>query len=223
MSYALFSMPSALHLRLNVRLSLRLIQYLCSMIEIDDVLISDDIVTKHFVCDLDACHGACCWEGEWGAPLLEEEPAIIKKVWKKVAPYLTEESQEAVREQGYGTHFGEDKVLGTPLIKNGACAYLIWDGKGIGKCAFEKAFEDGKIDWPKPISCHLYPIRVKYLRNGTEAWNYDKWKICSPACKLGKKLTVPVYKFLKNAIIRAKGEEFYKQLEACALALENEE
>ena len=193
--------------------------YLYPMIEIDDVLISDDIVTKNFVCDLDACLGACCWEGEWGAPLLEEEPAIIKKVWKKVAPYLSEESKEAVKEQGFGTLFGENEVLGTPLIKNGACAYLIWDGKGIGKCAFERAFEEGKIDWPKPISCHLYPIRVRRLNNGTEAWNYDRWKICAPACKNGKKLKVPVYKFLKNAIIRAKGEEFYKQLEACADAI----
>ena len=154
-----------------------------------------------------------------GAPLLDEEPAIIKKVWKKVAPYLSEESKEAVKEQGFGTHFGENEVLGTPLVKGGACAYLIWDGKGIGKCAFERAFEEGKIDWPKPISCHLYPIRVRYLNNGTEAWNYDRWKICAPACKNGKKLKVPVYKFLKNAIIRAKGEEFYAQLEVCAEAV----
>jgi len=190
------------------------------MIDIDDVLLSDDIVTRHFVCDLDACHGACCWEGEWGAPLRDEEPAIIKKIWKKIAPYLTEESREAVAQQGYATTFGEEAVLGTPLIKNGACAYLIWDEKGIGKCAFEKAFEDGKTDWPKPISCHLYPIRVKYLRNGTEAWNYDRWKICAPACKNGKKLSVPLYRFLKKAIIRAKGKKFYAQLEACAPGVE---
>ncbi len=193
------------------------------MIAIDDVLLSDDIVQKHFVCDLDACQGACCWEGEWGAPLRKEEVDIIRKLWRKVSPYLTEESQEAVRKQGYGTYFGEDKdVLGTPLIANGACAYLIWDGKGIGKCAFEVAHAEGKIDWPKPLSCHLYPIRVNYLNNGTEVWNYDRWKICAPACKHGKKLKVPLYKFLKGPIIRAKGEEFYAQLEACAEALETD-
>lgn len=193
------------------------------MIAIDDVLLSDDIVTKEFVCNLDACHGACCWEGEWGAPLREEEVKIIKSVWKKVAPYLSEENKEAVREQGFGTYFGEHKdVLGTPLVKNGACAYLIWDGKGVGKCAFEVAHAEGKIDWPKPLSCHLYPVRVKYLNNGTEAWNYDKWKICAPACKLGKKLKVPLYKFLKNAIIRAKGRKFYKELEVCAEAYRND-
>ena len=190
------------------------------MIAIDDVLISDDIVTKHFVCDLEACLGACCWEGEWGAPLLEEELGIIKKVWKKVAPYLSEESQEVVSTQGFGTTDEDNENLATPLVKGGACAYLIWDGKGIGQCAFEVAKAEGKIDWPKPISCHLYPIRVKYLNNGTEAWNYDQWKVCAPACKNGKKLAVPIYKFLKEPIIRAKGEEFYAQLEGCAAAME---
>lgn len=186
------------------------------MIAIDDVLLSDDIVTKHFVCDLDACLGACCWEGEWGAPLREEEEGIIERVWPEVAPYLTEESQAAVRKQGYGTTEGGNEILATPLVASGACAYLLWDGKGVGKCAFEVAHAEGKIDWPKPLSCHLYPIRVKYLNNGTEAWNYDKWKVCAPACKQGKQLQVPIYKFLKNAIIRAKGEDFYAQLEACA-------
>jgi Fe-S-cluster containining protein len=187
------------------------------MIAIDDVLISDDVVKSKFVCDLEACHGACCWEGEWGAPLAEEEPAIIESVWKQVAPYLTEESRMAVAKYGFGTWYGdEEKVLGTPLVKSGACAYLIWDGKGIGKCSFEQAFADGKIDWPKPMSCHLYPIRVRKLKNGTEAWNYSRWSICSAACKNGKKLKVPLYKFLKAAIVRAKGRKFYKQLEACA-------
>jgi len=190
------------------------------MIAIDDVLLSDDIVTKHFVCDLEACKGACCWEGEWGAPLLEEEILNIKSVWKKVTPYLSEESKRVVKEKGFGEKFGEDEILGTPLLKNGACAYLIWDGKNIGKCAFELAFEEGKTDWPKPISCHLYPIRVKRMKNGTEAWNYSRWHICNPACKNGKKLKVPLYKFLKYAIIRAKGKKFYKQLEACAAGVE---
>src|SRR5687767_6196469 len=134
------------------------------MIAIDDVLISDEIVKAKFVCNLDACHGACCWEGEGGAPLLEEELDIIESLWEKVAPLLTEESRKAVKKQGFGTTYGEEEVLGTPLIKNGACAYLIWDGKGIGKCAFEVAFAEGIIDWPKPISCHLYPIRVSYLK-----------------------------------------------------------
>ena len=190
------------------------------MIAIDDVLLSDDIVKKHFVCDLEACLGACCWEGDWGAPLLDEEVKTIRSVWKKVAPYLSEESRSWVKEKGFSTKYGDEEVLGTPLLKNGACAYLIWDGKGIGKCAFERAYEDGKTDWPKPLSCHLYPIRVKYLKNGTEAWNYSRWHICNPACKLGKKLKVPLYQFLKRAIVRAKGRKFYKQLEACAAGVD---
>jgi hypothetical protein len=187
------------------------------MIAIDDVLISDDIVKARFVCDLDACLGACCWEGEWGAPLLEEEVAIIESIWDKVAPLLSAESVKAVKKQGFGAKFGEEgEVLGTPLIKNGACVYLIWDGKGLGKCAFEVAHAEGLIDWPKPISCHMYPIRVRYRKDGSQTWNYNKWDICAPACKNGKKLNVPLYKFLKGPITRAKGEEFYAQLEACA-------
>lgn len=196
-------------------------KYLCIMIAIDDVLISDDVVKAKFVCNLDACHGACCWEGEWGAPLLEEELPIIESVWEKVSPLLTAESQKAVKKQGFGTYFGDNKeVLGTPLIKNGACAYLIWDGDGIGKCAFEVAYAEGIIDWPKPVSCHLYPIRVTRLSDGSEAWNYDRWNICAPACRNGKKLGVPIYQFLKGPIIRAKGEDFYEQLDACAKALD---
>ena len=193
------------------------------MIAIDDVLLSDDIVKAKFVCNLDACQGACCWEGEWGAPLLEEELAIIESVWDKVAPLLSEKHRKEVEKRGFGVYYGEEgeeKVLGTPLVKKGPCAYLIWDGKSTAKCAFEVAHAQGIIDWPKPISCHLYPIRVRHLKNGTEASNYNKWNICAPACKNGKKLDVPLYKFLKNAIVRAKGEEFYAQLEACAQATE---
>ncbi|MEO6132574.1 MAG: DUF3109 family protein [Saprospiraceae bacterium] len=191
------------------------------MIAIDDVLLSDDIVKAKFVCDLDACHGACCWEGDGGAPLLEEEVDIIASVWDKVSPLLSEESRKTVAKNGFSAYYGDDgELLGTPLVKKGPCAYLIWDGKGIGKCAFEQAFEKGIIDWPKPLSCHLYPIRVKYLKNGTEAWNYSRWSICAPACKNGKKLSVPLYKFLKGAIVRAKGKAFYKMLEACAEGFE---
>ena len=194
------------------------------MIAIDNILISDDIITRPFVCDLEACLGACCWEGEWGAPMLEEEVDIIRHRWPQVAPYLSAESRRTVEEQGFGYWFGEDRdVLGTPLVANGACAYLIREGEGIGKCAFEQAFADGVIDWPKPLSCHLYPIRVTYLYDGSEAWNYDKWSICAPACKHGKRLGVPIYRFLKNAIIRSKGEDFYAKLEACAKAYEEEE
>ncbi|MGB4846797.1 MAG: DUF3109 family protein [Saprospiraceae bacterium] len=190
------------------------------MIAIDDVLLSDEIVTAKFVCNLDACHGACCWEGDGGAPLLEKEVDIIESVWDKVSPMLSEESRKTVEKNGFSAYYNDGELLGTPLVKNGACAYLIWDGKGIGKCSFELAYEEGKIDWPKPISCHLYPIRVRYLKNGTEAWNYSRWNICAPACKNGKKLNVPLYKFLKRAIVRAKGKKFYKMLEACAEGVE---
>ena len=192
------------------------------MIAIDDVLLSDDIVKAKFVCNLDACKGACCWEGDGGAPLLKEEVDIIASVWDKIAPMLGDKNRKEVEKRGFGVYYGEDedKVLGTPLVNKGPCVYLIWDGKGIAKCAFEVAHAEGIIDWPKPISCHLYPIRVKHRKDGSQTWNYNRWDICAPACKNGKKLDVPLYKFLKNAIIRAKGEEFYAQLDACAPAVD---
>src|SRR5688572_22248904 len=120
------------------------------MIAIDDVLLSDDIVKAKFVCNLDACQGACCWEGEWGAPLLEEELAIIESVWDKVAPLLSEKNRKEIEKVGFGVYYGEEgeeKVLGTPLVKKGPCAYLIWDGKSTAKCAFEVAHAEGIIDW----------------------------------------------------------------------------
>lgn len=185
------------------------------MIAIDNVLLSDQVVEEQFVCDLSACKGGCCVDGDCGAPLTEEETKIIAKVYPTVKPYLLPEYVEEVKKQG--THTIDDEYgFVTPTVNGGICVYAYTDEVGIVKCAFEKAYNEGKINFKKPISCHLYPIRIKQM-DGYEAVNYEPRKqMCKPACKLGKQLKVPVYKFLKDSITRKYGEEFYDTLDAVA-------
>lgn len=180
------------------------------MIEIDGKLISDNILEKRFVCDLTACKGACCIEGDAGAPLEKAETKILDKIYPKIKKYLRPEGIKAIEKQGKWIR-ADDGELETPLVNNAECAYVMFDAKGVTKCAIEKAFEDGVVDYKKPISCHLYPIRVKETKSGP-ILNYDEWDICKAACKLGKKLDVKVYEFLKDPLIRKFGEEFFDQL-----------
>lgn len=182
------------------------------MIIINDILISDDILQKKFVCDLNACKGACCVEGDSGAPLEDEETRILDDIYEDIKPYLRKEGIAAIEKQGKYL-IDKDGDMVTPLVKKGKeCAYTVFeDGKAL--CGIEKAYLDGKIAWKKPISCHLYPIRIKKLFTG-EALNYQEIDICKPACKCGKKLDVSLYKFLKEPLIRKYGEEFFEQLEA---------
>lgn len=180
------------------------------MIKIGDVLVSDDIKEKEFVCNLEKCKGACCVEGDYGAPLENDELDILKKIYPKVKPYLTPEGIKAIEEQG--THvLDDDGDFSTPTIGGKECAYALYDAKGILKCGIEQAYYDGKISWKKPISCHLYPIRITKKKN-FEAVNYHKWSICSPACTLGKELQVPLYKFLKDPLVRKYGQAWYDEL-----------
>ena len=181
------------------------------MIQIDDKLISDRILENRFVCDLTACKGACCIEGDAGAPLEKEETKILDKIYTKVKPYLRPEGRAAIEAQGKWIK-ADDGELETPLVNGAECAYVIFDEKGITKCGIEKAYEDGKIDWKKPISCHLYPIRVNKTKAGY-ILNYDEWNICKAACTFGKKRDVKVYQFLKEPIARKFGEDFYEALE----------
>lgn len=185
------------------------------MIAIGDVLVADGVVSAEFVCDLNACKGGCCVDGDCGAPLTEEETRIIRDIFPKVKPYLAPEYVEEVERQG--THVWDDEFgYVTPTINGGICTYAYTDPAGIVKCGIEKAWQDGVVDFQKPISCHLYPIRVTE-QPGYTAVNYEpRKKLCRPACKLGRKLQVPVYKFLKQPIIRKWGEEFYEALEASA-------
>jgi len=182
------------------------------MILIGNTLISEDVLEKFFVCDLDKCKGACCVEGDLGAPLEISELPVLERIYKKVKPYLTKEGIKAIKRDGYYVKDFEGDYS-TPTIDGRECAYAVYDEKGILKCGFEMAFQDGKTDFKKPVSCHLYPVRVKKIRE-IVAVNYDNWHICNPACVLGKKLGIPVYEFLKEALIRRFGEGWFQQLVA---------
>ena len=185
------------------------------MIAIDNVLLSDEIVQEQFVCDLEKCKGGCCVDGDCGAPLTEDEAKIIARIYPKIKSYLTAEYLPEIERQG--THTTDDQYgLVTPTVDGGICVYGITDELGVVKCGIEKAWKEGKVNFRKPISCHLFPIRV-ISHPGYEALNYEpRETLCKPACKLGKKLKVPVYKFLKDALVRKYGEEFYGALEAVA-------
>ncbi|HQU58285.1 MAG: DUF3109 family protein [Phaeodactylibacter sp.] len=187
------------------------------MLLIQDILISDDVVEDQFMCNLSACKGACCWEGDFGAPLEKAELEVLSSIYEQVAPYLSPEGREAIAEQGHYTYYEDNDSFGTPLIDSGPCAYMVYDEQGIAKCGIEQAYLAGKTDFKKPVSCHLYPIRVLGKRkDGFEALNYDRWDICSAACELGRENQMPVYQFVKDAIIRKYGQGFYEELDAAA-------
>ncbi|MCZ2480873.1 DUF3109 family protein [Aquirufa nivalisilvae] len=181
------------------------------MILIDDTVISEDVADEFFVCDLSKCKGACCVEGDLGAPLEEDELAIIESIQEQIAPYLSEEGKAVIDKVGTWVK-DEDGDFSTPVIEGRECVYAIYDDKKYLKCGIEQAFFDGKIDFRKPISCHLYPIRIAKLAE-YQALNYDRWSICSDACSHGKQLGVPIYKFLKEPLIRKFGEKWYSELE----------
>lgn len=184
------------------------------MFQLGKTIISEDLLEKDFVCNLAACKGACCIDGDAGAPLELEETQIMEKIYPKIKPFLRPEGIAAIEAQGtfITTEYGE---LETPLIDGADCAYVIFDKKGTALCAFEEAYNQGETDWKKPVSCHLYPVRVKEYSEFS-ALNYHKWEICDAACTLGKELQVPVYKFVKQALIRKFGEEWYMELEKVA-------
>ena len=191
------------------------------MIAINNVLISDEIVQEQFVCDLNKCKGGCCVDGDAGAPLNKDELQKINEVYEAVLPYLPEESKKELERQGKYVY---DKEFGwvTPTIESKVCVYGIIDKNGIVKCGIEQAYNDGKVQWKKPISCHLYPIRIQQSRDKqTDYVNYEpREDLCSAACTLGKKLKVPVYVFLKDALLRKYGSEFYETLQATASHLD---
>src|SRR5689334_21458316 len=187
------------------------------MIVIDNILVSDDVVEKQFVCDLAKCKGGCCEEGDAGAPLEDAELDIILSVYEKVKPYLSEASIKEIEQKGNYVYHKEFGWV-TPTLGDDSelCVYGLRDEKGIIKCAFEQAYYDGKTNWKKPISCHLFPIRIKSTKT-YEMVNYEpRPSLCRPACQFGKKLKVPVYQFLKEALIRKYGEEFYQVLDQAA-------
>lgn len=188
-----------------------------NLVIVQDILVSEEVLTERFLCNLDACKGACCWEGDFGAPLEAAELETLVNIYEEIKPFLLPEGIEVIEAQGVYVNYPDLKGPGTPLLENGACAYLTFEANGIAKCGIEKAAEAGVTDFKKPISCHLYPVRVATNPEiGFEALNYDVWDICSAACTAGKKAKLPVYKFVKDAIVRKYGEDFYEELDAAA-------
>jgi len=181
------------------------------MIEVGHVLVHEDLIKNEFVCNLTKCKGICCVEGDSGAPLEARETDVLKEIYPKVKPYMTEAGIKAIEEQGTHVVDADGDLTTTCVDGNKECAYVTWEN-GITKCAIEKAFEQGVVDWKKPISCHLYPIRTTQYPE-FEVLHYDRWHICHDACTFGKELGVPVYKFLKDPLTRKYGEEWYKELE----------
>lgn len=178
---------------------------------------SDAVLEEAFVCDLQACKGGCCEDGDAGAPLTIDELQEVRQAYDRVLPLLTEEGIREIEARGL---FRYDQEFGwvTPTIEGGICAYGYRDGAGTIRCAFEEAHRQGLTKWKKPISCHLYPIKTSVSRHeGYEMVNYEpREKLCAPACALGAKLKVPVYRFLREPIVRKYGEEFYGLLEQVA-------
>ena len=182
------------------------------MIEIDGKIVSDDILCECFACDIARCKGMCCVDGNAGAPLETDEVDILEEEFGNYRPYMTPEGIEAVESQGFMV-VDTDGDYTTPLVNDAECAYSYTE-EGVTLCAIEKAFLKGECSFRKPVSCHLYPIRLVNFSNGTVGLNYHRWEVCRPACENGCKLGVPVYKAVKEALIRRFGEDFYAALEA---------
>jgi len=189
------------------------------MLQIDDTIISLDLLDECFVCELDACKGICCIEGDDGAPLEKSEVKIIEDLLPIIWDDLTEKSKAVINEQGV-SYIDDDGEPVTSIVNGAECVFTYTDETGKCKCAIEKAFREGKTDFYKPISCHLYPVRLQKYDDYT-AVNYHRWSVCNCARKLGNKLGVPVFKFLKEPLIRKFGEEWFEQLEIADVELKN--
>lgn len=181
------------------------------MVEIDNKLVSLAIFEKKFVCDLQACKGACCVKGDAGAPLKQKEILEIRENLAGIKKHMTPKGIETIEENGI-SYLDHDGVPVTTLVNDQECAFTYFEEDGTAKCAIEKAHKEGDSIFLKPISCYLYPIRVKKMKY-YDSLNYDKWDICKPACECGEKLNISVFKFLKKPLIHEFGEAFYKKLE----------
>jgi len=190
-----------------------------AMYFIQDVLVSDEVLEARFACDIGACKGACCWEGDFGAPLDAEEVEILENIFSQVRPYLDPAGIQVLEKEGTAVHYPELGKMGTPLVEGGPCAYLAFDPDGTAHCGIEKAWAAGATTFRKPISCHLYPIRIRSLRGGGEALNYDRWDICQPACDTRNNGGIRMYEFLRVALERKYGSSWYNQLKEVASIL----
>jgi hypothetical protein len=182
------------------------------MIDIDGKIVSTDIITERFLCDLGRCHGICCVEGNSGAPLEADEGRILAEEYPAYKPYMTPEGTHEVERQGFAV-VDPDGDLVTPLVGEAECAYSYREG-AVTLCAIERAWAEGYTPFRKPISCHLYPIRIARFGDGSLGLNYHRWAVCDGARQLGRERGVPLYKMLREAIVRRFGEEFFEALTA---------
>ena len=184
------------------------------MIQIDDTLVSLDLIERFFICDLSHCKGECCVEGDAGAPLEKAEFHLLRKILPEVWDDLSVEAQKVIESQGVG-YVDEDGDIVTSIVKGKDCVFTYYDADGVCKCAIEKAYREKRIDFMKPVSCHLYPVRVARYKD-FQAVNYHRWKVCSAAEILGKREKVPIYRFLREPLIRKFGQAWYDNLDCCA-------
>ncbi len=191
------------------------------MIVIQDTILSKELFDKKFTCHLEKCKGACCVEGDRGAPLTADELKTIEQLLPKIKPFMTPEYAEDVEKKGFYEIDELDNEPVTTCQTTGECNFVVYNEDGVTQCAIELAYNAGEIDFKKPISCHLYPIRLQKYKEFT-AINYSQWDICNAACGLGEELNVPVYKFTKEALIRKFGQHWYDEVEATANYIENE-
>jgi len=184
------------------------------MIEIEDTVVSLDLIERYFCCDLWKCKGACCVEGESGAPLTKQEFDYLRKILPLLWDNLSPDAKEVINKQGIAYIDRENDIV-TSIIDGKDCVFTYYDENAVCKCAIEKAYNEGRIDFKKPVSCHLYPVRVKQYKD-YKAINYHRWKVCRAAEILGEQKQIFVYQFLKEALIRKFGEEWYNALDVCA-------
>ncbi len=185
------------------------IVYFRGMIKVDDILVSEDLKNIRFSCDLLQCRGGCCVEGDAGAPLEEAEIAILEDYLDEIKPYMAKKGIEVIEKTGVFDYDSDGEYV-TPLVNDRECAFVRFEN-GISYCAIEKTWLEGKTDFQKPISCHLYPIRLSKLKHHT-AVNYDRWDICNTALLKGKQDDIPLYKYLKIPLVRKFGESWYRKL-----------
>ncbi len=190
------------------------------MIEIDGKIVSTDIITTRFLCDLGACRGTCCVEGNAGAPLEAAEVDTLEAEYEAYKPYMKPEGIAAIERQGFMVP-DEDGEQTTPLIAGAECAYS-FEEDGVTLCAIEKAWRQGRTTFQKPISCHLYPIRVMRFSNGTYGLNYHRWSVCQSALACGSREGVAMFRALREPIVRQFGKEFFAALEEAEKFLQNE-
>lgn len=180
------------------------------MIVVDNTILSDDIFEEYFMCNLSACKGFCCVEGDAGAPLDEEEISVLEDSIEAIKPYMCRQGVDSIDISGVFDYDMEGHLV-TPLINDSACAFVYYDA-GIAKCAIEKAYMENKIKFKKPISCHLYPIRISSHLH-YDALNYHRWPICKSACEYGKTQQLTIFEFLKEPLIRKYGKRWYQKVQ----------